>query len=190
MILVNKNKKILVLCIIIVSAFAMWALVYYDVSSGTNEPKQPGTNNKVVKRSNGKSNQQTQTPVTPTTSSSASNNTNNTAKSVSNTQESTTLVTPYGQFVSNQTPSLSDYSQQTEVSTCETTPGASCYIEFLKTGSSTIILATQTTDSNGVTSWTWNLNNKGFTVGTWEVRAIAVQGNQTQTATETMIVQQ
>lgn len=187
----NKNTKILVILVIIVLAVSVWAVIHYNVFTNTNVTKQTSSSNQTTKKSNTQPSQSTQTQTTTTSPSTSTNSTSNTsAKSTDNTQSSTTLLNPYGQFVSNQTPSLSDPNQQTEVSTCETTPGASCYIEFIKSGSATITLKEQVTDSNGVTSWTWNLSKQGFAVGTWQVKAIAILGNQTKTATETMTVQQ
>lgn len=188
----SKNTKIIIISVVIVLALSIWALIHFNVFTSTKVTKQTGSSSQTPKQSSTQPSQSTQTQTLPTTPSTSTNNTTNaSAKNTGNTQGSTTLLTPYGQFVSNQSPSLSNPNQQTEVSICETTPGASCYIEFTSTsGASVPSLGQQITDSNGVTSWTWNLSKQGFTVGTWLVKAVAVLGSQTQTATETMTVQQ
>ena len=188
----SKKTKILVISVIVVLAISIWAVIHFNVFTNTKVTQQTGSSKQAPKQSSTQPNQSTQTQSTTTSPSTSTYTTTSTsAKSNGNTQNSTTLLTPYGQFVSNQNPSISDPNQQTEVSICETTPGASCYIEFLNNnGASAPSLKEQTTDSNGVTSWTWTLNQEGLTIGTWQVKAVTVLGNQTQTATETMTVQQ
>ena len=92
------------------------------------------------------------------------------------------LTRPFGVFVSNHSPSLSGSSiYQNEQSVCNTTPGAHCYIEFTK---GTIIkqLASQTTNAQGATYWTWNVNEAGLTQGTWQIIAVASLNGQTSSA--------
>ncbi len=134
---------------------------------------------------------QSQSPSSPSSSSTSSQPSPTAKASGSNQSGSSTLLqTPFGQFVSNQNPSLSNPSQQLEESVCETTPGANCYIQFTKSESPTITLPTQVTNSQGVASWSWNLSNEGFTTGTWQVTAIATLGSQTKSASETLTVTQ
>jgi cytoskeletal protein RodZ len=98
-------------------------------------------------------------------------------------------TTPYGQFVSNRTPKLSDSAQDAENSICSTTPGVTCQITFTL-GSTVISLPAQTTDSNGNTSWAWSLKNKGITAGTWKVTITAVNGNNSAFAVDSLAVSQ
>lgn len=96
-------------------------------------------------------------------------------------------MAPTGQFVSNHSPNLSGSpAPNTETSTCTTTPGAYCKIQFT---SGTLIksLPLQRTDANGDVVWTgWSLSSVGLTEGTWTVTALAVNGSNsvsTQDAT-------
>lgn len=92
-----------------------------------------------------------------------------------------TLQAPSGTFVSNHRPSLSGANgvPSSELSICTTTAGANCYLKFTKDGV-VKTLPVQTTDGSGSTSWRWDVSTAGFTVGTWQVTAIATLGNQTK----------
>jgi hypothetical protein len=94
------------------------------------------------------------------------------------------LLVPNGTFVSNHRPSLSGSdAQQAEQSTCNTTPGASCYIQFTK-DSVVKTLQAQVIDNSGATYWSWNIKDSGFSEGTWKVTAIATLNGQTTTAND------
>jgi len=95
--------------------------------------------------------------------------------------------TPFGNFVSNHTPSLSDKTQDSETSTCSTTAGVSCQITF-SSGTTVLSLPTQTTDVNGNTSWNWSLSVMKFTIGTWKVSVTATNGTNVSTNTDTLVV--
>lgn len=85
---------------------------------------------------------------------------------------------PSGSFVSNHHPSSS--TSWFEESLCTTTPGASCYLKLTK-GSIVKTLASQTVDSSGATSWSWNVQTAGLTSGDWKVTAVATLNGQTKT---------
>ena len=94
----------------------------------------------------------------------------------------TTLIAPFGTFVSNHTPGK-DNTPTREQSVCNTTPGASCYIQFSKDGS-TKALGSQAVDSSGATYWTWDVSDAktvGLTAGSWQVSAIATLNGQSKT---------
>lgn len=96
------------------------------------------------------------------------------------------LISPYGSFVSNHHPNLDGSpAPSEEQSVCNTTPGASCYIQFTKEGV-TKTLPTETADSNGVVSWSWDINQAGFTTGSWQITAIASLNGQTKTTQDPM----
>ena len=98
-------------------------------------------------------------------------------------------ATPTGTFISNHQPSLGAQPDRTqENSVCVTTPGATCYIEFTQ-GSVVKKLDTETTDINGAAYWTWDVSQDGFTIGTWQVAAIATLNGKTATGTDTLEVQ-
>ena|SRR5579859_7734742 len=91
------------------------------------------------------------------------------------------LKAPSGTFVSNHKPSLSGSSAPSqEQSVCNTTPGANCYIQFTK-GNVTKTLPVQTVNSSGSAYWTWDVQSAGFSVGSWQVTAIASANGQTMT---------
>lgn len=87
-------------------------------------------------------------------------------------------ASPTGDFVSNHHPNLSGSpAPNTETSSCTTTPGVQCQIRFTMNGT-TIELPAQTTDGNGSTLWSnWTLQSIGLTQGTWQVTAVAINGN-------------
>jgi hypothetical protein len=101
-----------------------------------------------------------------------------------NTNSNKILVAPNGNFVSNHAPNLSGSPAPSSiVSACTTTPGANCYIVFTK-GSDVITLKSQTTDSNGNTSWSWNLQDNQFTVGDWQITAYSTLADKILSSTD------
>lgn len=103
----------------------------------------------------------------------------------------TSLVAPFGQFVSNYGPisySATDGSNQEE-SVCQTTIGAMCSIVFIQGQTTKALKALQVSSANGsqngVASWSWTPNevggNGGLTPGQWQVEAIATLDNKTKT---------
>jgi hypothetical protein len=100
-----------------------------------------------------------------------------------------TPTTPFGQFVSNSKPSLSDPAQDAESSVCSTTAGVACQITFTS-GSTIKSLPSQTTDTNGNTSWGWSINKLGLTAGTWKISVVATNGNHIATAIENLVIRQ
>lgn len=96
------------------------------------------------------------------------------------------LISPYGTFVSNHYPSLSGKSAPSqEESVCTSNPGVSCYIEFTKDGI-TKKLPAQTTNSSGTTSWIWDIKKNGFTVGNWTITAVVVSGSNTKSRQDSL----
>lgn len=102
------------------------------------------------------------------------------------TGQSTTLIEPSGTFVSNHRPSLSGAPLlRQEKSVCNTAPGASCYILFMKDGVAKQ-LDPQTVGSNGSTYWIWDVNQAGLTQGSWKITAVATMSGQTKTADDSL----
>ncbi len=97
-----------------------------------------------------------------------------------NTAPSSTssLIAPYGSFVSNHQPGTNNSSLQ-EQSYCYTTPSAICYIKFTN-GQTTTQLPSQTVNSQGFTSWSWNINDAHLTSGQWQITAVATLNGQTK----------
>jgi hypothetical protein len=92
----------------------------------------------------------------------------------------TDLQQPSGAFVSTHHPKSTDQ----EASSCFTTPGASCYIEF-SDGTETKRLQTQTvSSSDGSAYWSWSVSDAGLSPGHWQVSAVASLNGQTKTTTD------
>lgn len=97
-------------------------------------------------------------------------------KSASNLSSSGSGPTkPFGNFVSNHNPGNGLPTQ--EKSTCNTTPGANCYIQF-SMGDLTKKLSVQTTDSSGAVYWTWDIKDAGLSEGSWQITAVATLNGQ------------
>jgi len=96
-----------------------------------------------------------------------------------------TLTAPYGTFVSNHRPSLSGANNipGSELSTCTTTPGATCYIKFTK-GDQTRKLPSQNADGSGSTNWHWDVSQAGLSEGTWDITAVATLNGQTKSTND------
>lgn len=93
---------------------------------------------------------------------------------------------PIGQFVSNPG-GPGNPNPTTEESTCTTTPGAFCQILF-KSGGVTNQLPAQKTDANGSTVWDWGIKAIGLTPGTWQVTAVATNGDKSASNTGPQLV--
>ncbi len=178
---VTKSKKIAYSSIIIIVLLIVGLLIFLHSSNSTvfNKKITHPTTNKQGQKSTPKTTTKSTSPTSTTTT--------NSTTSISPTGPSNSnqiLGAPFGSFVSNHSPSLSISSQSYELSSCETTPGASCYIEFINSSGTKITLSTKTTDSQGVASWSWNVNSKGFTAGSWRITAIATLNGQTKSTVD------
>lgn len=108
------------------------------------------------------------------------------------------LTAPVGTFVSNhgQDSAHPVTASTTEVSSCTTTPGASCDIKFINAESSATadlgVLQTSTagsqTESPGTVSWTWTPEQVNLTSGSWTVEAVATLNGQTKTTTDSTLL--
>jgi cytoskeletal protein RodZ len=90
-------------------------------------------------------------------------------------------LTPFGNFVSNHHPGGS--APTTEASTCNTTPGATCYIEFTN-GNTVKKLDAETANANGAAIWYWDIKTAGLDSGSWTITAVATLNGQTKTAND------
>jgi len=125
-------------------------------------------------------------PAVPGNSSNATSG-NTSDKSTASPSAGSTLIEPYGTFVSNHHPGQNGLPTG-EQSVCNTTPGATCYIQFTK-DSVTKKLDTQTADPNGATYWTWDVKQAGFDAGSWQITAIASLNGQTKTANDALTLE-
>ncbi len=173
----TKKTKILALTMLVVLAITIWAVVHYNVFTNTKVTKQTSSSKQAPKKSNTQTSQPTQTKTTPTTPSSGSSSNNQ-----------STLITPYGNFVSDHTPNLGGSPHPNLMSSvCTTTPGAHCQISFTN-GSITKYLASQAVDSKGSTYWTWYLQDIGLSTGDWTIKATATLNSQTETAVDPLVL--
>lgn len=124
-----------------------------------------------------------QSDVTSQDSSQSSEEKSQTNSTSNTPHQNTKLKKPEGNFVNNHRPSLANSSEMQ--SSCVTTPGASCQIIFTKDGV-TKTLENKTTDAGGGAYWAWTLQSAGLTTGTWQVKAVATIGSQTETEIDAM----
>lgn len=97
------------------------------------------------------------------------------------------LVAPYGTFISNHAPSLSNTpsAPSSEASVCITNPGATCTITLTMDGV-TKTLNAQITDSKGAAYWNWDIVTAGLTKGDWTVTATATANGQSKSTTDSL----
>ena len=183
-----KNKKL----IIILGSAVIVAIAAFLVikSNKTSYIKSVGQSN------NGSSSTSLQSKLNPTKpkTNSASTTTNSTSSST-NTSSSTssnsnlTLIAPTGSFVSNHNPVLSNPRMDTEQSTCNTTPGASCNIVFTNTSTNAVIsLGSKIADFGGAVYWTWTLQGVGLTQGSWKIMAVANLNQQSKSTSDQLLL--
>jgi flagellar hook assembly protein FlgD len=97
------------------------------------------------------------------------------------------LIAPSGNFVSNHKPGQNG-SPTSEQSVCDTTPGATCFIQFTR-DSTVKILAPQVAGSDGTAFWEWDAKDAssiGLTPGSWNVSAVASLNGQTKTSNDAL----
>lgn len=130
------------------------------------------------------------TPTTTSDKSQASSVSQTNTSSASGTKQpgatsgtSVVLVAPFGSFVSNHRPGLNN-SPTTEQSVCNTTPGATCNIQFTNGSGVTKNLGAETVDGNGTAYWSWSIDGANLASGNWQITAVATLNGQTQTTTD------
>jgi len=129
-----------------------------------------------AKTVSGSSDKQVAASVNPSSSTSDSSKS---AATSTTAPSGTPPTTPYGDFVSNHSPGGQNPTQETSV--CNTTPGATCYIQFTQ-GSIIKSLSSQTADANGAAYWNWDATT--LSGGSWTIKAIAGLNGQTATASD------
>lgn len=174
-----KNKKILIPTLsaaVILLAVSVWYFRY--------RTSQPTISKPTPTRASASADSQKGQPV-PSTKYSTNSAQPGDAKNNADTDTSATLVAPSGTFVSNHSPGQNG-SPLTEVSVCNSTPGATCQIQFTN-GSVTKSLPAQVTDRSGSTYWNnWTAASIGLIAGSWQVKATATLGSQTLSTTDQM----
>ena len=127
--------------------------------------------------------------TTPSNNSSTSQNSSSQSTKNQGSTSGTELTAPFGTFVSNHRPNLDGSpAPSQEQSVCQTTPGASCYIKFTS-GNIVKALPAQTVDQNGQVIWNWDVNQAGFTEGSWKITAIATLNGTTKTTDDSLALE-
>lgn len=94
------------------------------------------------------------------------------------------LIAPSGSFVSNHTLILSKSSSMNqEVSVCNSSVGAECWIEFIK-NEVTKSLDHKVIGSSGSVFWNWQPNDIKLTAGSWTIKANSSLRGQTKSTTD------
>lgn len=112
----------------------------------------------------------------------SSNGTSSSEKSVSSGAAQVLTLSAAQTLVSNHHPGENG-SPSTEQSACQTTPGATCYIEFTQNGL-TRKLDAKTADNNGLVVWDWDIKDAGLSSGQWEIIAVASLNGQVKTSSD------
>ncbi|GAC1391737.1 MAG: hypothetical protein NVSMB46_05390 [Candidatus Saccharimonadales bacterium] len=181
--LISKKIALIFISIIVLSSIIIGILVYNKLHSNSKTAATiiPLTKSQKTPVANGPAG----APDTPK-SSSTQDNVNQPVSSsakapVSTTSGSGSLISPYGSFVSNHKP----YTTSSEQSACNTSPGAQCYITFSK-DNLVKSLPVETTNQQGLASWSWNVGQSGITAGTWVITVYASQNNNQKTVIDTI----
>ena len=179
----KQSKKII--AVVVVAVLVVVACVagylYWQNKEATNREQQYGSSNTRPTEDVPKTTTKNQSS---SQSSSVGSSKDPTPTPATTPNETVTPNTPVGTFVSNHRPNLSGSpAPNTMNSTCSTTPGAKCTIQF-SNGSSTLSLPEKTTDGNGNVSWDWKLQDINIGKGLWTVKAVAKNGSKTAESTD------
>lgn len=192
----TKKSRVRALILVVVAIIALVAIL--ELTNTTHffhaQKAQSGTIPTIVSQTSKPSSTNSSSTPSTDTSSSTSNSSNSTSQSspkdtsggVANSDAS--LIAPYGSFVSNHSPSLSASPPTKELSSCSTSVGASCHIEFTQ-GNVTRKLESRTVDNSGTVSWLWDVSQAGLTAGTWKVTAVASLNGQTKSTTDQLTLE-
>jgi hypothetical protein len=178
---VSRAFALVILGILVLGALTIFGIRFVRHNRDTAAS---ATNNTHIAATakNGKSTNSPQPPATQTNKSPTSSTANN--------QANQPLQSPglLSTFASTHTASLSAPTR--ENTTCVTTPGASCLVEFQQ-GSTTKSLPAQTTDSSGSAYffWTPNQNNLKLTPGNWTILLKVTLGGSSKTAQDSTQLQ-
>jgi hypothetical protein len=94
------------------------------------------------------------------------------------------LLEPTGNFVSSHHVGATSNLE----STCNSTPGATCKIVFIKDGV-TKSLPTKKLDDGGAAYWSWQPSAIGLTAGSWQIKAVTQLGSQSESTTDVLTLE-
>lgn len=172
----HSNKRFFFTATSVAIALIALIVVYKHFSKHSDviPSSSPNTNSSTVS-------QKQQAPSQPTSdadkSAPASNSQDQGSTSV------ITLLAPTGNFVSNHTPG--NGSPTTEQSVCNTTPGATCYIELSK-GGQIKTLAVKAADNSGSVIWSWDVADFQIDSGVWKITAISSLNGHTKSTVDSI----
>jgi hypothetical protein len=166
----NSRKYIAVAAAALLIAAAMGLYAWHR--SNINQPTIPSTNPLSDNPSSATSQSNGADQSSPSSGASSS---------PSASQSGPPPLTPSGNFVSNHHPGGS--APTSEASTCNTSPGAICYIKFTN-GSAVRQLSSETANARGAAIWYWDIRDAGLSAGSWTVTAVATLNGQTRTAND------
>lgn len=175
-----SHSKFKLLFIIIVFVFLILGLVIIK----TNQSNKKISSGKIKTI-----NPQTELTAPPSSSKGSTvknpvSNNNKNPVSISQTSSSNVLIAPFGEFVSNHKPGQNG-SNFTEVSQCNTTPGATCYIQFTQ-NNTVMTLNQQVVGNSGTVFWEWNVKSSNLSSGKWTITAISKLNGQTKSTVDQM----
>lgn len=171
---IQKRFIIIVIIVMIIGAF-----VGVRKLTTSNNPSKNGQNNTISNQESAKTGQDNNTG-----SLKADNETKSTDnKKYSEATSDDELVSPHGNFVSSHKVSLSAMKDAKLESICNTTPGASCIIEFKKDGV-TRALSTRTANNNGNVTWNWSPQEINIGQGSWKIVVTAQFAGRSTTVTD------
>lgn len=173
----SKNKKrAIILSVVLALIFSSGAFAWLSQSQQNNDDRS------ATKTDTKKAKSQKETKE----QSASEDNTKAPSNDIAQPSSTFTPTKPTGTFVSNHNPNLSGSPAPNQMSsTCQTTPGVYCTIQFTK-GSIVKSLPSKKTDSSGNTSWDWKLQDVGLTAGEWSIEAIAKNGDKVSRAQDSM----
>lgn len=172
-----NRRNLAILAVIFLVIIVVGSYRYYQSKKRINTPVIPSKTTQNDKAALPSSNSEKQQPSsTPTIINGGTND----------SSSNPNLVAPFGSFVSNHKPG--NGTPTAEESICNTTAGATCYIQFTK-GGVTKKLAAQTVDNSGSTIWSWDVKQAGLTTGSWQITAIASLNGKTQQTTDSVMLE-
>lgn len=171
----TKQRKAIILLLVVV-------LLGVVVSIVLLRPTTKNTDVKTIPETSNKTNSSTKSTSSATSDTQPKSTDSVKESSASQTNTSSALIPPFGSFVSNHYPGQNG-SDNKELSQCNTSPGASCYIKFTQ-GATIRTLPVKTADQSGSIYWEWNIADANLTSGKWTIEAVATLGNKTETTTD------
>lgn len=181
----RKKPLLIGLGLLIIACIVFTGLELTNTTYIFHKKKVPAT---IPVKTSSSSSLQSKKSSSPTSSSGTAQQSTQSTKvqssSGGNSSSNIALMQPYGDLVSNHFPGQNGSNTQ-EQSTCNTTPGATCYIQLTNTeAGKTTKLPSQTVGSDGSTAWTWDANT--LTSGQWQIMAVASLNGQTKSVTDSI----